>query len=387
VWRLQHFDRDAFLAEYWQKKPLLIRGAFADFDPLITPEELAGLAMEPGVHSRLVIEKDAETPWQLSYGPFDEERFTALPRSHYSLLVSECEKWLPELRQLIDEFSFIPRWRIDDVMISYAPDGGSVGPHIDDYDVFLIQASGRREWMIEQQARQRPKIIEGLDLAILRDFHPDQQWVLEPGDLLYLPPRIPHHGVARGEGCMTWSVGFRAPAVSDLMDSLLLEADSAGLASERYADGDLRVPRDPAELLDEDLDGFRRLARELLERIERNGLWPRIVGRLVTDTTLAEDIQGIRIDTPAQAADLRWQPHPDSRFCFHRQGDALDLFCNGRHYRLAASAVPLNGLSRLCNAAHMNWDELQVEHSEAWRDCLLELINEAALIPLEDDDD
>ena len=254
MWRLHNFDREDFLANYWQQKPLLIRQALPGFETVISPEELAGLAMEPGVHSRLVIEKDAESPWQLSYGPFSEERFTSLPRSHYSLLVSECEKWIPELRALLDQFTFIPRWRIDDLMISYAPDQGSVGPHIDEYDVFLIQAKGRREWMIESRIRECPELIEGLDLAILRDFDPDQRWVLEPGDLLYLPPKIPHHGVALGDGCMNYSVGFRAPAVSDVMDSFLLEAADQGLTDTRYYDGDLRTARDPAEILDRDLE-------------------------------------------------------------------------------------------------------------------------------------
>ena len=137
---------------------------------LLSPEELAGLACEEGVHSRLVIEKDAETPWLLRYGPFREDDFTALPRSHYSLLVSECEKWLPELQQLLDLFSFVPRWRIDDLMISYAPDQGSVGPHIDEYDVFLIQANGRRHWSISDQVMTSPAVIPDLDLAILQQF-------------------------------------------------------------------------------------------------------------------------------------------------------------------------------------------------------------------------
>ncbi len=383
MWTLHNFDRDDFLANYWQKKPLLIRQALPGFETVISPEELAGLAMEPGVHSRLVIEKDADEPWQLSYGPFSEERFTTLPRSHYSLLVSECEKWIPELRPLLDQFTFIPRWRIDDLMISYAPDQGSVGPHIDEYDVFLIQANGRREWMIESRIRECPELIEGLDLAILRDFDPDQSWVLEPGDLLYLPPKIPHHGVALGDGCMNYSVGFRAPAVSDVMDSFLLEAADHGFTDRRYYDGDLRTPRDPAEILEQDLQGFRMLVAELLT--DAKNLWPDIVGKLVSDSTLAEDIPGIELDRLEQAADHRWQPHPDSRFAFHEITGGLTLYANGKAYKLPASHAQRQVVTRLCNRQDYALEELQPGLSDAWSDCLLQLINERALIPLDDD--
>ena len=139
MWQLNNFDIDDFLANYWQKKPLLIRQALPGFKSVLSPEELAGLACEEGVHSRLVLEKDGDIPWQLNYGPFVEEVFTSLPATHYSLLVSECEKWIPELQELVDCFNFIPKWRIDDLMISYAPEHGSVGPHIDEYDVIAYR--------------------------------------------------------------------------------------------------------------------------------------------------------------------------------------------------------------------------------------------------------
>ena len=142
--KLQGLDTAEFVSRYWQKKPCLLRGALAGFESPVTPEELAGLACEEGVHCRLVIEDGGEKPWQLRYGPFVEQDFLDLPDTRYSLLVSECEKWLPELGDLLDCFRFIPDWRIDDLMISYAPEGGSVGPHVDEYDVFLIQAMGRR---------------------------------------------------------------------------------------------------------------------------------------------------------------------------------------------------------------------------------------------------
>ena len=385
MWTLQNLDRDDFLANYWQKKPLLIRQALPGFESVISPEELAGLAMEPGVHSRLVIEKDAEQPWQLSYGPFDEERFTSLPPSHYSLLVSECEKWIPELRELLDQFTFIPRWRIDDLMISYAPDQGSVGPHIDEYDVFLIQAQGRREWMIESGARECPELIEGLDLAILREFDPDQRWVLEPGDLLYLPPKIPHHGVALGDGCMNYSVGFRAPSVGDVMDSFLLEAGDRGLTDRRYGDPDLLTPRDPAEIIEQDLQGFRMLVAQLLN--DSKPLWPDIIGKLVSDATLSEDIPGIELADLEEAAGFDWQAHPDSRFAFHESDGRLTLYANGKAFALPANLAHRKLISRLCNQHRFDFADLLPGLSADWDACLLELINQRALIPLDEETD
>jgi 50S ribosomal protein L16 3-hydroxylase len=135
-----------FVQQYWQKKPCLLRNALPNFESAISPEELAGLACEEDVHCRLVFEGSDNKPWAVRYGPFEEQDFLDLPESNYSLLVSECEKWLPELNDLLDQFRFIPDWRIDDLMISYAPEGGSVGPHVDQYDVFLLQALGTRRW-------------------------------------------------------------------------------------------------------------------------------------------------------------------------------------------------------------------------------------------------
>jgi 50S ribosomal protein L16 3-hydroxylase len=146
MWQLRDFDSAEFINRYWQKQPCVVRNAFLSLDEmreqLVSPEELAGLACEEDVHARLVIEKDGTSPWQLRYGPFEEQDFLKLPETHYSLLVSECEKWFPELTDLLNQFRFIPDWRIDDLMISYAPTHGSVGPHIDEYDVFLLQAMG-----------------------------------------------------------------------------------------------------------------------------------------------------------------------------------------------------------------------------------------------------
>ena len=386
MWQLANFDPAEFLADYWQQKPLLIRQALPGFTTLIPPEELAGLACEQGVHSRLVIEKAGETPWQVSYGPFQEQDFTALPPSHYSLLVSECEKWLPELQPLLELFSFIPKWRIDDLMISYAPDQGSVGPHIDEYDVFLIQASGRRKWSIGgQKMDDNPAVIPDLDLAILQNFEAEREWVLEPGDMLYLPPRIAHHGVAVGDGCMTYSVGFRAPAVSDIMDSLLLEAGDHGLTDTRYSDIALNLERDPAEITVEDILHFRSMAYQLLDQSAQ--LWPDIVGKLVSDSSLAEDIAGADCETLDDALAYAWQKHPDSKLFYHHSSNQLRLYVNGQTLALPDSMQNLEFCQNLCHQDHFSAADVIDHASSEAQAVFLQLIQSHALIPVEDDID
>lgn len=274
---------DTFLHEFWQKKPLLIRGAFPDFESPITPEELAGLALEEDAEARLILERGGDYPWQLRQGPFDEEDFQTLPESHWTLLVQEVDQWVPEIAKLIDHFNFIPRWRIDDVMVSYAPDRGNVGAHIDNYDVFLIQAAGQREWRIGSQPILEERLVQDIDVSMLADFDPDETWTLNPGDMLYLPPRIPHHGIAMGD-CMTFSVGFRAPSHEELLAALLGKAIDAVDPHARYSDPDLRPREDPGLISAEDLARVRTVLDEFMT--DRNLL--RSFGTLVTEPKRSE---------------------------------------------------------------------------------------------------
>lgn len=221
-------DAAGFLRDYWQRKPLLMRNALPGFRSPISGDELAGLALEEEVESRLVFEQGETGPWELRHGPFDEATFAGLPDSPWTLLVQAVDMWVPEVRALFDEFAFLPRWRMDDIMISYANDGGGVGPHFDYYDVFLIQAEGRRRWSIGgDPCGPDTPLLPGTGLKILQQMEAAQSWVLEPGDVLYLPPCIAHHGVAVGE-CMTWSLGFRAPTAGEMLDDLATELLSRG---------------------------------------------------------------------------------------------------------------------------------------------------------------
>ena len=171
---------EEFLRDYWQKKPLLIRNAIPDFEPPIDGNELAGLSLETEVESRLVV----GTEWQLENGPFTEQRFQTLPSSHWTLLVQAVDLWVPEVAALLREFAFLPPWRLDDIMVSYAQDGGSVGPHFDYYDVFLLQGAGQRRWQIGQACAASSPLLENTDLKILSQFRPTDEWVLNCGDML-----------------------------------------------------------------------------------------------------------------------------------------------------------------------------------------------------------
>jgi 50S ribosomal protein L16 3-hydroxylase len=236
-----------FLERYWQKRPLLVRGAFRDLANPLPAERLAGLACEPDIQARLVIHQRDGDRYRLEHGPFDEDRFARLDRRDWTLLVQDVDKWLPDtVGSLLAEFRFLPRWRIDDIMISFAVPGGSVGPHVDQYDVFLLQTEGRREWLIDAGEDPPRDFRPDQPLRILERFAPSHRFVLEAGDMLYLPPGVPHHGIAV-EPCLTWSVGMRAPSVAELA-SVLADALAEALDEDRrYADPDLRPPRHPAE--------------------------------------------------------------------------------------------------------------------------------------------
>jgi 50S ribosomal protein L16 3-hydroxylase len=241
---LNQLTPEQFLAEYWQKKPLLIRQAIPGFDGLLTPDELAGLACEDDVQSRLV--QFTKGPWQVTHGPMSENTFRRLPEKDWTLLVQGVNHYLPEAADLLAQFRFIPHARLDDLMVSYAPDGGGVGPHLDSYDVFLLQGSGKRHWKISQQSDFT--LIEDAPLRILKHFETEQEWVLEAGDMLYLPPQIAHWGVAVGDDCMTYSIGFRAPKTQELAHEFLHYLQDQLQLTGIYADADLTVQPHPAEI-------------------------------------------------------------------------------------------------------------------------------------------
>jgi 50S ribosomal protein L16 3-hydroxylase len=247
---------DQFLRKHWQKKPLLIRGAMPDVQAPLTPEFMFRLAAREDVESRLIT--NFRRQWKMQHGPF-----AALPsttQKNWTLLVQGVNLHDDQADQLLHQFRFIPDSRLDDMMISYATDGGGVGAHVDSYDVFLLQVHGQRRWRIS--AQQDLSLREGLPLKILRHFKPEQEFILNPGDMLYLPPQYAHEGTAIGE-CMTCSIGFRAPAWQELGEAFLaFMADSIDLPG-RYGDPALQSTRQPAAISDAMMDTVTRTLQKL----------------------------------------------------------------------------------------------------------------------------
>ncbi len=254
-----------FMREYWQKQPLFVPNALPGFSGTLDADELAGLACEELADSRIVLHDPEQHCWQLRRGPFDEQDFARLPAENWTLLVTDVDKWHADTEALLERIDFIPRWRVDDVMISYAAPGGSVGPHLDQYDVFLLQGPGRRRWQIGRALTSPPALLPNHELAILADFRPEQEWVAEAGDLLYLPPGVPHYGVAL-EACMTWSLGMRAPSLADMVTS---HADhiAAGLPPDALLrDPQLEPCADPWQLSASQIRYIRDELQKLLQK-------------------------------------------------------------------------------------------------------------------------
>jgi 50S ribosomal protein L16 3-hydroxylase len=229
-----------FMRRHWQKKPLLVRGAVPGIRPLLTRRELFDLAARDEVESRLV-EQGAGGHWRMRRGPLPRRALPALSRDRWTLLVQGVDLHAQAAHSLLQRFAFVPQARLDDLMVSFATDGGGVGPHFDSYDVFLLQVEGRRLW---RYGRQRDlSLREDMPLKILANFEPEEEHVLEPGDLLYLPPRYAHDGIAQGE-CQTYSIGFRSPARGELARELLQRI--ADEATESVPEGLYRDPSQPA---------------------------------------------------------------------------------------------------------------------------------------------
>ncbi len=251
-----------FLSDYWQKQPLLVRSAFpAEYAP-VSGDILAGLSLEEEVESRLVRTSVDANRWHLQHGPFSEHMFRDLPEHDWTLLVQALDLWQPDVAALLANFDFLPRWRLDDVMASYAVPGGSVGPHFDHYDVFLIQTVGDRLWQIGQQCDRETALLQDTGLKILQEFFPADEWLLGPGDMLYLPPGLAHWGIAQS-ACVTLSVGFRSPTLADLLGDLAVELTARG--DERYyRDPPLTPEMAQLEIAPEFIAQARELLSELL---------------------------------------------------------------------------------------------------------------------------
>jgi 50S ribosomal protein L16 3-hydroxylase len=335
-----------FLREYWQKKPLLVRGAFPAWKDLISPDELAGLACEAEVESRIVRGKGKR--WEVAWGPHPESRFANLPEREWTLLVQEVNRWVPDAALLLDHFSWIPNVRVDDVMVSYAEPGGSVGPHLDSYDVFLVQGLGERRWRWGSTPAKDRSFIPNLALRILANPVFDRDEVLRAGDVLYLPPGFTHHGVAVSS-CLTYSVGFRSPSAGEAWTSFAERASRLPPAAALLADPPLSPAEEPGAIPPALLKRARAFVRSIdmsdaqIDRwfamhttrlkpghtLEAPKKMPNVAAKLKAGATVARSEEG------------RWAFLPAPR-------GALRLYIAGEEIEVPREAAPLAKL--LCRA-------------------------------------
>ena len=348
-----------FLDDYWQQQPLLVRNALPDFRCPVTPEELGGLALEEEVESRLLQE---HPEWTLRHGPFQEEDLTSLPETHWTLLVQEINQQVPEFALLQQRFDFLPNWRLDDVMVSFAPEHGGVGPHAHNYDVFLIQGPGRRRWRISRQPCGEEHLIPELPLRVLKDFQPEQEWILEEGDLLYLPPGVVHDGVALEE-CITISVGFRAPSKIDLLSQHLAEQLAALAEGEEafYEDPKRRLQQNPGEIAAPDRAAIRAILRALPEPsdAELDHWFGRYTTAVPPGHYLPEPetpIDEAELLTAVERGDTLWRSEY-ARFAFIDDGDGEPaLFVAGEAF--AVNRGMMEGVKLLCGRRLFEGDTL-----------------------------
>jgi 50S ribosomal protein L16 3-hydroxylase len=366
-----------FLRDYWQKKPLLVRQAIPDFESPISPDELAGLALEEEVESRLVIEH-GERPWELQRGPFNEDTFQDLPERDWTLLVQAVDQFVPEVAELLEDFKFLPKWRIDDLMISFAAPGGGVGPHFDNYDVFLLQAHGHRRWQVGQMCDSDSPLLPHADLKILAQFEPTDEWVLAPGDMLYLPPCLAHCGTAEDD-CMTYSVGFRAPSAAEVLTHFTDFLGQFLPDEERYSDADIQPSEDPNQI---QRDALERLKTLLNEHMSDERLLMTWFGQFMTEPKYPELVAGIEIEEEDFLGALEDGAilirNPSARMAWSEVGEDLVLFASGQSRLVSARLCQL--LKLVCSA-----DALHVENLGAWladdegRILLLELVKQGSL--------
>jgi 50S ribosomal protein L16 3-hydroxylase len=366
-----------FLRDYWQKRPLLIRNAFADFQPPLQPDDLAGLACEPAVLARLIVHDEKRDRWHVNSGPLSEADFAKTPSTHWTLLVQDVDKWDADVAALLQHFDFLPSWRVDDVMVSYAEPGGGVGAHVDQYDVFLLQGLGQRHWAISDDLMAPKAFRPDIELKQLARFESTHEWLLEPGDMLYLPPGVPHDGVAFGGPCMTFSIGMRAPSQAELTGDLADHIAEHLPEELRYADPDLKPAKAAGEIDRAAIDRLKTalpFAAALNDDMlrdwfgcfitrYRNAQVPAPLDKPLNDAALAK-----QLDAGAQL--LR---HPWSRLAWSRGKSSCMLYVSGQAYPATPALA-----QQLCEQRALS---LSRKPNTTDRTLLLALVNDGHLLP------
>lgn len=334
-------DQQTFIQTVWQQKPLYIKGAIQDIlesiNNVIDADSLADLAGESEVESRIIQGHGINGQWTCQHGPFADENFTTLPEANWTLLVQGLDQWSEEVSAILERFNFLPSWRLEDIMASYAPSGGGVGPHFDYYDVFLLQVSGSRQWQLGQLCDDSTALQQNDQVKLLADFHSEHSYTAEAGDLLYIPAGVAHWGTALSDDCITLSVGFRAPSQRELLIASLGNLADKFSEQQRYRDTVESIDKHPAKInqaVHQQLTQYlAALTPELLQQSINQAF-----GQLVTeprytavDDAPRQDYVKLVMQELKQTGQLQLQHPIHSRFAF----SDTQLFVNGEVFNVS----------------------------------------------------
>ena len=391
-----NFDKIEFLEDYWQKKPIFIKNFFKNFDNYTNPEQLLEIACIDAAESRVVTTRPeycfAER-YSLTQGPFDFDSLPAITEQNWSLLVQSAELWIPDLQEMIRAFGFLPRWRIEDIMVSFATQGGGVGPHFDQYDVFLVQGLGKRTWCVGERvdlaSPHQSLASSALDLNLIDEFEVNQKFSLENGDVLYIPPGYTHWGTSQSPS-LCYSVGFRAPSHAELIESFSNRVMETLNESRRLTDHTTPAMRDSAEITAKD---WQRAWEAVAQLLANKNAFLRAFGSLVTEAKSPELIEPLadecNVDELAafkgQAVEL--VRNPASRFAYtvHTDSCSMLLFVDGESYELDRTCLP--AVSALCADELENiFDVTDLWQSDECRALVCRLVRSGALWLAEKED-
>ncbi len=370
------FLSSEFKKDYWQEKPFFMPAAIDFEDDDIDVNELAGLALEEDVESRLIEQTEplSNLQFKLSNGPFTEDQLTVLPQSHWTLLIQAVDFYLEHFLALKHDFDFLPSWRLDDLMISISPNGGTVGPHFDQYDVFLIQASGTRKWELGQSCDEHTPLSEGNALSILKAFENQKTHECEVGDMLYIPPGVAHWGTATSDDCVTISVGFRAPSHQEISESLfdevipqLTESQRLKEVIELSSSTDLTANKN-TQISNKQIESVKA---GLIHQILNNEHLGLVLNRLMTEPKYPEQFEFISTDDAQTILDEYLENQsivcfrPDSRIAYSElssqlNNDSTDILVavNGESLSIKSNQLVLDTIQTLSQNQEASITEL-----------------------------
>lgn len=364
----QAITASEFFRTHWQRAPYLFKYTSLDLNCLPDATELFALAEQQGVQSRIVFSEDQHA-YQAIYD--EPEAWNEVAQHHPTLLVSDIEKWYPGALRLMDWFPFIKSWRFDDLMMSFAPKGASVGAHTDHYDVFLVQVKGTRQWSWDDERLDEEDWVCDSELAVLNDYRPQHTAELKPGDILYLPPEIPHHGVSTSDDCLTCSIGLRAPSDAEMLNAIIELITQHSPQSERFRDG-VEDIKQTASVGAHEINYLRQHLLELSQM--EDGVLAELFGQVVTSYRLVDEQPEY---TEHSSLEGRWQKSPFSVFAYHLDEPKSTLMVNGEVYLTSAMLGPL-----LCDQPWFDLSQVKQSSPSPMQDLrvLRELIEVQALI-------